>query len=202
MLPSDEFWTHTHIHVYIWLAFILLLLLLLLLCILRSNQIDHSQINEYKKKKKKKTLVEVKTTEKLFNEFWVPNGSFFPMHLSLQTPHYTLSVCTIYTHTYIMVEPLIYDISLSTNNETHKISKKTNNKKKKKKKKDHYRLYMAVLYDCTCIICMYLYIWLTNLSTPFDCERCIYFLLSFIFHFSFSFLTKYIVTYFVLTAWC
>ena len=153
-----------------------------------------------KEKKRKKTLVEVKTTEKLFNEFWVPNGSFFPMHLSLQTPHYTLSVCTIYTHTYIMVEPLIYDISLSTNNETHKISKKTNNKKKKKKKKDHYRLYMAVLYDCTCIICMYLYIWLTNLSTPFNCERCIYFLLSFIFHFSFSFLTKYIVTYFVLTA--
>ena len=119
-------------------------------------------------------------------------GSFFPMHLSLQTPHYTLSVCTIHTHThtYIMVEPLIYDISLSTNNETHKISKKTN-KKKKEEEKDQYGLHMAVHYDCTCTICMYLYIWLTNLSTPFKCERCIYFLLSFIFHFSFFFFFSY-----------
>ena len=121
-------------------------------------------------------------------------GSFFPMHLSLQTPHYTLSVCTIYTHThtYIMVEPLIYDISLSTNNETHKISKKTNKKKKKKKINMDY-IWQSIMTVRAQSACIYIYgsrIYLlpSNVNVVY-----IFFFLSFFFFlFSFSFLTKYI----------
>ena len=52
--------------------------------------------------KKKKTQVEVKTTEKLFNEFWVPNGVLLPDAFVFADPTlHSLSLHYTHTHTHI-----------------------------------------------------------------------------------------------------